>query len=269
MAATDVEISAEAGGEPEPDRLEHRVEPHRHPLVGEPFDRVVEAFERGRHIGHDDHLAAPVGRGRHVGGVDRQHERSPRAGGRRDLPRLEAVDRHGEALGHEHPHRVTRALPHAPGIAAHVDPVGAGVAQPMGLSAEFRHRHPRGMVDLGDDLDVEGPVGREIPRLLAKVFVEAAEILGAAVNGQARHRGAGVERPAAGAGQDDAGRAGGHLQPTGDPGRRHQGGHGDVHHLHRVLEADPRRQPLEHLPQRVLGQLAGDEMNAVARGGHE
>src|SRR2546426_12573958 len=45
-----------------------------------------------------------------------------------------------------------------------------------------------------------------------------------------------------------------HLEETGDPGGRHQGGHGDLHD--RDLPRERRVHPGERAPQRRLGQLA-------------
>ena len=66
MAPADVEVAAEAGGETEADRLQHRIEPTGHAGSPQPGDRLVEALHGCGHVGHHHHLAAPVGRGRHV-----------------------------------------------------------------------------------------------------------------------------------------------------------------------------------------------------------
>ena len=124
------------------------------------------------------------------------------------------------------------------------------------------------MVDLGDDFDVEGAVVGEVARLLAEEFVEPAQIFGAAFDRYVGHSLKRGKRSAAGPGQDHARGAGGHDEPAGDPGRGHQGRHGDVQHLHRAIEADPRREGFEHVPQRVLRELAGDEVDAFAGVGH-
>ena len=120
------------------------------------------------------------------------------------------------------------------------------------------------MVDLGDDLDVVAAVVGEVAGLLAEKVVEAAEVVGAPLDRHRRDLGEGLERAAAGPGNDHAVGAGGHLQPPGDPGRGHQGRDRDRHHLHGRLEARPRGEPLEHLPQRMLGEPAGDEVEARA-----
>ena len=59
--------------------------------------------------------------------------------------------------------------------------------------------------------------------------------------------------------QDDPVDVLGDLQVPGDPLRRHQGGHGDRQDGDLGREAGPRRQVVEHLPQREFRQAAGHE----------
>ena len=75
-----------------------------------------------------------------------------------------------------------------------------------------------------------------------------------------------VERAAHGPGEDHPVGPLRHLKALGDPRGGHESRDGDVHHLHRRLESDPRREPFEHLAQRRLGEPAGDEVEAGALG---
>ena len=263
--ATHVEIPAEARREPKADRFEHRIEPHLHAVVIEPLDRGVKALECGGHIGHHHHLTAPVGSGGHVRGVDGEHEARAGPHGGRDLPWLKAVDRHLESLGHEHSHRVGDTGPLTAGIAAKVDAVGAGGTQSARLVKDRGQGQPRRVIDLGNDLDVEGAIVGKVARLLAEEFIEPSEVFGAALH---RDRGdvvEGIERAVAAARDDDSRGARGHGESAGDPLGGHQRRDGDVQHLHRGFEADPRLEACEHLPERMLGEPAGDEMDFFLR----
>ena len=149
-----------------------------------------------------------------------------------------------------------------------VDAVGAVRREATRLGEHGGRRQPRRVVDLGDDLDVEAAVVRPVTRLLAEEFVEAAEVLRSAFH---RHVGGAreaVERPAAAARDDHPVGPRRHVDPLRDPGRRHQGRDRDVERLNRVVEAHAGPEPLQHLSQRVLGEAAGDEVDAGSRGGH-
>jgi hypothetical protein len=125
------------------------------------------------------------------------------------------------------------------------------------------------VVDLGDDLDVVAAVVAAVAARLAEELGQPAQVFGAAVDRDVCRRGEGVERAAAAAGNDHAARALRHREPAGDPRGRHQRRDGDVEHLHRVVEAGLGGEGLERPPQRVLGEAAGDEVDAGKAGGHK
>ena len=232
----------------------------------EPTDRGLKAFERRRHIGNRHHLAAPVDGALGVRGIDREDERRPGFHGRGNFPSVKTVDRDGVAIVHELLHDVGHATPAPLGIAAQVDPVGAVAAHPPGLGEDRGPGHPRGMVDLGDDLDRVAAVVGQVGALLAEVFIEPAEILRAPLDRDGADGTDHVERAAHGPGEDHPVGPLRHLKALGDPRGGHESRDGDVHHLHRRLESDPRREPFEHLAQRRLGEPAGDEVEAGALG---
>jgi hypothetical protein len=109
------------------------------------------------------------------GDPDREDERRPGFHGRGNFPSVKAVDRDGVAIVHELLHDVGRAAPAPLGIAAQVDPVGAVGAHPPGLGEDRGPGHPRGMVDLGDDLDrvaaIVGQIGALVCRVQARDFL--------------------------------------------------------------------------------------------------
>ena len=228
----------------------------------EPTDRGFKAFERRRHVGNRHHLAAPVGGALGVRGIDREDERRPGLHGCGNFTSVKAVDRDGVAVGDETLDDISHAAPAPFRIAAQVDPIGTIGAHLPGFGKDRGGGHPRGVVDLGDDLDRMAAVVGQIGALLAEIFIEPPQILRSPFD---RGRADGpdhVERAAGGPGEDHPVGPLRHLETLGDPGGGHEGGNGDVHHLDGGDEADARRQPLEHLAQRRLGEPAGDEVKA-------
>ena len=137
--------------------------------------------------------------------------------------------------------------------------------EPLGLAEQIASRdEPRGVVDLGEDLDVERAVALE-PRVgLAEEAGQVAQVLGAELDGDAPPS----RRPARG--RPGSGRAGSRgRSPAGPRGGGathfggHQGGHRDRQDGHLGREPRLRRQLVEHLPERELGQAAGDEQDAA------
>ncbi len=144
-------------------------------------------------------------------------------------------------------------------VAADVDPVGPLGDEGSASARNSRGGEPGGVVDLGEDLDVERAVAFEPAIVLAEESGEVAEVLGPDLH---RDPGPGFDRgevaPAV-AGEDDPGDSGGNLQVAGDPMRRHQGGHGDRQGRHLGPDPRPGGQVVEDRPERGLGQAAGDE----------
>ena len=100
---------------------------------------------------------------------------------------------------------------------------------------------------------------------MADEFVEPSQVFGAAFD---RDRGdvvEGIERAAAAARDDESRGPLGNGESAGDPLGGHERRDGDVQHLHRGFEADPRRELREHLPERMLGEPAGDKMDFFLR----
>ena len=64
IALADLQIAAQAAGEAEADRLEHRIDSQPHAGRRQLFDRFVESGQRARIVRHDDHFAAPIAGGR-------------------------------------------------------------------------------------------------------------------------------------------------------------------------------------------------------------
>ena len=79
---------------------------------------------------------------------------APALDGGANLPRVERVDAHAHARAHELAHHVGELRERAAGRAADVDDVGAGGTERLGRGAQLAPRQPRGVVDLGQDLDV-------------------------------------------------------------------------------------------------------------------
>ena len=262
VAFADVEIAAEARSEAEANRLEDRIEAVGDAVAVEPTDRGIKAFKRGGHVGDRHHLAAPVGGVLGVRGIDREDERRPGFHGCGNFTSVKAVDRDGVTIVNELLHDVGHAAPAPFRIAAQVDPIGAIGAHPPGFGEDRGGGHPRGVVDLGDDLDRMAAVVGQIGALLAEVFIEPPQILRAPFDRGGADGPDHIERAAGGPGEDHPVGSLRHLESLGDPGGGHEGGNGDVHHLDGRDEADAWREPLEHLAQRRLREPAGDEVKA-------
>src|SRR5436853_454797 len=78
------------------------------------------------------------------------------------------------------PHRVADAGPRRARVAAHVDDVGPLVAVPPRLGQQFLAGQARGVVDLGEDRDVVGPVVRRPRRARLEELRQVAQVRGAA-----------------------------------------------------------------------------------------
>ena len=157
---------------------------------------------------------------------------------------------------------VGHAAPASLGIAAQVDPIGTIGAHPPSFGEDRGGGHPRGVVNLGDDLDSVAAIPGQIGALLAEVFIEPPQIHRAPFDRGGADGPDHIERAAGGPGEDHPVGSLRHLESLGDPGGGHEGGDGDVHHLDGRDEADSRREPLEHLAQRRLREPAGNEVKA-------
>ena len=116
------------------------------------------------------------------------------------------------------------------------------------------------MVDLGQDLDVIVRRNRRAAAGLAEVARQVAKVLGARLDRNAsRFLDDRSKIALAIPGQDHAIDALGNVEVAGDPPGRHERGHRDRQHGDLGRETSPRGQLVEHLPQRELGQAAGDE----------
>ena len=175
IAAADFEIAAQAGGEAEADRLEHRIDPQRHAGGGEELDRFVQAAERGKIVGHDDHLAAPVAGGLRdcVALTDSTSSAPARTAGaisagfrlsiETRCPSLFRARTHSATPDHGSPGSQPTSIRSAP-----------AVSQLAGLGQNLGQRQPRGVVDLGQDLDVVGAVVGDAAIGLAEELVAVA-----------------------------------------------------------------------------------------------
>src|SRR5439155_5786631 len=125
-------------------------------------DARLEGLDALAEVGNDDDAGLRPGdlpRDVQVGAAHGQDELRTGAHGRADLGRVERVDAHPRARGHELVHDVAELGELAPGRAADVDHVGPTRAVVLGLSPQGVAREPGGVVHFGDDLDVVGPVG--------------------------------------------------------------------------------------------------------------
>ena len=262
------EVAAQRGREPEADRLEDRVDAEGDVPADQGLDRLVQAVERARHVGDGDDLDAPIGGPVAVGRVDAQDQVGPRGHGPGDLDRVEAVDRDAEPASrkaatasptpsHEPSGSQPRSIRSAPSR-----------DEPMGLVEQRLAGEARGVVDLGEDLDVERAVAFEAGIGLAEVAGQVEQVLGTELDGDPRLLDDRREVAPAVAGEDDAVDPRRDLQVAGDPAGRHQGGDRDRQDGHLGPEARARGELLEHLPQRELGQATRDEEQARARQTH-
>ena len=129
------------------------------PSAVEVLDRLVQPVERARPVGDRDDLDAPVGGALAVGRVDAQDQLGPRGDGRGDLDRVEAVDRDADARDRGAPRPRRRRRPRVARVAAQVDHGRPPRAANRSACARSSSRvEPRGVVDLGEDLDVERAV---------------------------------------------------------------------------------------------------------------
>ena len=242
-------IAHQAGGEAEADRLEDRVDPVSNPSGFEEIDGRVEAVEGADHVGDRHDLHAPVGRGGPVGRVDAQDEVGTRFDGEGHLDRVEAVDGRPVSTNDERGDVSAHILPGASGVASHVDPVGTLADEAVGLREEVVEGEPGGVVDLGEDLDVERPVALSAVIGLAEESRKVAEVLGAEFD---RDSGPGLdlgEVASTVAGEDQARDPGGDVQVAGHPSGGHQGGHRDRQDRDLGQESRLRCQVFEDLPQ--------------------
>ena len=116
---------------------------------------------------------------------------APASTARRDLDRVEAVDRDPVAPLPEGGDRLADAAPGAARVAAEVDPVGPLGDEAVGLGDDLLDRQGRGVVDLGEDLDVERPVALGLRVAEAEEGGEVAEVVRPPLD---RHA-AGLARP--------------------------------------------------------------------------
>ncbi len=155
--------------------------------------------------------------------------------------------------------RLADPAPRPSRVAAEVDAIGPLGRESVGHDEQLGAVQEGGVIDLGQDLDVERAIAIE-PRVgLAEEARQVAEVLGAELDRRARLLGDRRQVASAMAGHDHAVDLRGHLQVPRHPARRHQRGHRDRQHGHLGLEPRPRGQVVEHLPQRELGQPAGHE----------
>ncbi len=119
------------------------------------------------------------------------------------------------------------------------------------------------MIDFRQALNIEGPLIGEVSRLLPKKFIEATQVFRTTFHRHVGDRLDGCQWPAAGTGQNETRGARWHLQFASDPRGRHQCRNSDIHHPHCVVEANARRQLLQHLSQGVFGEFAGDEVHLL------
>ena len=144
-------------------------------------DGRVERVQIGRRVGDGDDLGpeslVPVAGMVAVRAVDAQDQFGPGRERRRPLRPGRSCRPRREALVAQHPDRVADAGPRPAGVAAEVDHVGPAVAIAAGLGADRVEREGRGVVDLGEDLDVVlavalGPAaaGAEVLGQVAQVF---------------------------------------------------------------------------------------------------
>ena len=115
------------------------------------------------------------------------------------------------------------------------------------------------MVDLGEDLDVEGAVVLEATIGLAEIGGQVPQVLGTENDLRPRLRDDVGQIAPAVPGQDDAVDPRGHLEMPRDPAGRHQRGDGDRQHGDLGFDTVSRREVSEDLAERELGQAAGDE----------
>ena len=123
---------------------------------------------RARHVGDGDDLDAPVGGPVAVGRVDAQHQLGPAATAGRPRPGRSCRSRRG-CPRRARPRPRRRRRPTAARVAAQVDQVGPLARQPIGLVEQRLAGEARGVVDLGEDLDVERAVAFEAGVGLAEV----------------------------------------------------------------------------------------------------
>ena len=122
------------------------------------------------------------------------------------------------------------------------------------------------MIDLGEDLDVEGAVAFLPARSLAEVAGQVAQVFGAELDRDLpRLLPHGRQVAPAVTGKDHPVDAGGNLEVPADPLRRHQGGHRDRQDGDLGDEPGARGQLVEHLAEGELGEPAGDEEDAGRR----
>jgi hypothetical protein len=146
-AAARLDVAPERRGEPEPDRLQDRVEPVLHPGRAQHIDGAGEAVEVGRRVRDRDHLDAgaklvPAAGVFDVGAVHAEYQF--RTGGERGghLVRVEAVDRDAKAVGFQRADRLADPGPRRARVTPEVDDVGPAGAVAAGLdqitSSDFR-----------------------------------------------------------------------------------------------------------------------------------
>src|SRR5262245_12099949 len=98
--------------------------------------------------------SSPVTSAIAIAGVHRQNQFSAGRYGRCDFGRIEAVDGDSMPFGFQCSHALAHARPWLARIAANIDQVGAVRGQVARLPYNLGQREPRGVIDLGDNLDV-------------------------------------------------------------------------------------------------------------------
>src|SRR5262249_10762898 len=163
----------------EANRLENRIDQVADAPAIQRVEDWVERLEPSAEIGNGNHAGAAAGEIAHdvqVRAVDAQHELGAGGNGGADFAGVEAVDADAHAVGNEVAYEAAERGERDAGRAADVDHVGARVAEVLSSPAHRIRRHPRHVVDLGDDLDVPGTV--VVPRRgAAEVGGNLAQIL--------------------------------------------------------------------------------------------
>ena len=176
VLATNPRIPRERFGKPEADWFENRVEPDRPPLCTGDFERRANGLGAGWVIGNDDDFGGQVEHPVAVRAVPAEDQFRARGNSRFDFLTLKTVDRDAQTSVPQTSHRVANFTPGFAGDAAQVDQVGPLTTQPHRLADEISNCQSRGVIDLGEDLDVVGREVRRWPRPAAKQFGDVLQV---------------------------------------------------------------------------------------------
>ena len=265
VAAADLQVAPEAGGEARADRLDDRVDEERLAELPQVGDGPVQAVQVVGRVGDQHGRRAELPR--HMAVVPGEAEDVVHTGrvGHEDLLGVERVDAEREAAGLEVADHLRPLLePVAVEREPEVDDVGAGVAVVARRRDDPLAIEVRDVVDLGEHADVTRAVARARVGL-AEERRQALEV-GRALRGRdaellAEHRRVALAQTR----DQDLRHLGRDLEPAGDPVRGHQGGDGDLHDRDVVVERQVG--PPERLAQRGRRELAGHEQESIGHRG--